>query len=147
VGVSLSYFTTDPMHDADRRGLFTDADAKNRGREWWCEGIWICDKSIENRTVFGSTKLFCMIDDEDTDTYMAYLDICEIVEFLAGESKRRGHTWWFEIEGESFGRIRDGVPDVELRGNLESFLEVFPGDFESLRRKSREQILAAWADR
>jgi hypothetical protein len=88
-----------------------------------------------------------MIDDEDADTYMASLDVGEIVRFLASVAQRLGIGWRLEIEGSPFGGVTAAGPDAELRGNMAGFLDMFPGDFEPLRARSRADILAQWGDR
>jgi hypothetical protein len=84
-------------------------------------------------------------DDEDTDTYMAYLDVCEIVKFLTSVAHRLGIEWRLEIEGAPFGAVTRAGADSELHGNLSGFLDMFPGNFEALRSRPRAEILAQWS--
>jgi hypothetical protein len=147
MGVSLGYFSTKPVPAADQQQLMARAAEANEMYDWWCESIWICETPDEAGNAFGFTKLFCMIDDEDTDTYMAYLDVQEIVKFLTSVAKRLGIEWRLEIEGAPFGIVTKAGPNGELQGNLSGFLDMFPGDFETLRSLPREKILAAWCDR
>jgi hypothetical protein len=147
MGVSLGYTTDSPVTPEVLEQLTFATHEKNRSRDWWCESVWISDEVGPDGGAFGFTKLFCMIEDDDTDTYMAYLDICEIVRFLQAESVRLGVSWKLEIEASPFGRLTSNGPDRELRENLDTFLEMFPGDFESLKSRSREDILAQWSDR
>ena len=147
MGVSLGYFSTKPVPPADLRQLLVFAGAANEGYDWWCESIWISEKPDEAGNVFGFTKLFCMIDEEDTDTYMAYLDVCEIIKFLTLVAQRLDSEWRLEIEGAPFGVVTKAGPDAALQGNLSGFLDMFPGDFDAVRSRSREEILAEWSDR
>jgi hypothetical protein len=147
MAVSLGYVSTKPVPSVGHRQLSALAAAANEAHEWWCEPIWITEKPDEAGNAFGFTKLFCMIDDEDTDTYMAYLDVCEIVKFLTSVAVSLGIEWRLEIEGSPFGVVTRAGPDAELQGNLSGFLDMFPGDFESLRSRPREKILAEWSDR
>lgn len=147
MGVSLGYFSTGPVSDANYRQLLTLARAANEAYDWWCESIWISEKRDDRGGAFGFTKLFCTIDDEDTDTYMAYLDVCEIVRFLTSIAEKLGVEWRLEIEGAAFGVVTEAGPDAKLHRSLSRFLEVFPGDFEALQARTREEILAEWSDR
>jgi hypothetical protein len=88
-----------------------------------------------------------MIEDEETDAYMAYLDVCEIIRFLNSIAEKLGIEWRLEIEGSPFGALAVSGPNAELLSNISRFLEMFPGNFESLRSRLREEILAEWAER
>ena len=147
MGVSLGYRSTKLVSQQDFRQLLALASEANEAYDWWCESIWISDMPDEAGNAFGFTKLFCMIDDEDTDTYMAYLDVCEIVRFLVAASERLGIAWRLEIEGGSLGGVTETGPDNELRGNIAGFLDMFPGNFEPLKSRSRKEILAEWSNR
>lgn len=147
MGVSLGYFSTKPISAADHHEILGLARSANAAYDWWCESIWISEKPDDGGNAFGFTKLFCMIDDEDTDTYMAYLDVCEIVRFLNSIAEKFGIEWRLEIEGSPFGVVTVSGPNAEFLGNISGFLELFPGNFESLRSRLREEILAEWADR
>jgi hypothetical protein len=147
VGVSLGYFSTRPVPADEHRQLVALMAEANEAYDWWCESIWISEKPDEAGYAFGFTKLFCMIDDEDADTYMAYLDVCEIVKFLTSAAQRLGIEWRLEIEGAPFGVVTSAGPDAALQGNLSGFLDMFPGDFDALRSRPREEILAEWSDR
>jgi hypothetical protein len=83
----------------------------------------------------------------ETDTYMAYLDVCEVVRILTSIAQKLGIEWRLEIEGAPFGTVNEGGPDTELQGNLSGFLDMLPGDFETLRTRTRDEILADWSDR
>jgi hypothetical protein len=147
MGVSLGYFSTKPVPPADLRQLLSLAGAANEAYGWWCESIWFSEKPNETGCAFGFTKLFCMINDDDTDTYMAYLDVCEIVRFLTSVAERLGIEWRLEIEGAPFGIVTRAGPNAELKGNLSGFLDMFAGNFETLRSRQRQEILAEWSDR
>ena len=148
VGVSLGYFSTRPVPADDHLRLLALVAAEaNEAYDWWCESIWIADGPDEAGNAFGFTKLFCMIDDEDTDTYMAYLDVCEIVRFLTSVAEQLGIEWRLEIEGAPFCVVSRAGPDAALKGNLSEFLDMFPGDFDALRSRPRQEILAEWSDR
>jgi hypothetical protein len=146
MGVSLGYVSTKPVPAAQHRELLALSATANESHVWWCEPIWMSEQLDEAGNIFGSTKLFCLIDDIDTDTYMAYLDVCEIVKFLSLVAQRLGIEWRLEMEGEAFGAITRAGPDATLQGNLSSFLDM-GGDFAALRARPREEILAQWADR
>ncbi len=146
MGVSLGYFSLDQMSEDERSALVARVVKHNESYEWWCEGIWISDEPTENGSSFGSTKLFCLIDDENADTYMAYQDIREIVRFFTEESKT-GSGWRLELEDEDFGTIVSGAPDEELKANLEGFLDAFEVDFEELGKPDRKAFLKKWSDR
>jgi hypothetical protein len=147
MGVSLGYFSTKPVSAANHRELLALATAANAAYDWWCESIWIPEKPDDCGNAFGFTKLFCMIDDADTDTYMAYLDVCEIVRFLTSIAETLGIEWRLEIEGSPLGVATAAGPDAELQGNLSRSLDMLAGDFEALRSKPRGEILAEWSDR
>jgi hypothetical protein len=147
MGVSLGYFSTMPVPPADHRQLLALAAEADEAYNWWCESIWISEMPDEAGNAFGFTKLFCMIDDEDTDSYMAYLDVCEIVRFLTSVAERVGIEWRLEIEGSLFGVVTGAGPDGELQRNLSGFLDRFPGNFETLMLRPREEILSEWSDR
>ncbi|MEX0716914.1 MAG: hypothetical protein WD066_10015 [Planctomycetaceae bacterium] len=147
MGVSLGYFSTKPVPLANHRQLLALVAAANEEYDWWCESIWFSDTPDEAGKAFGFTKLFCMIDDEDTDTWMASLDVCRIIRFLTSVAERLGIEWRLEIEGAPFGIVTRAGPDAESQGNSSGFLDMFPGAFESLRSRPREEILAEWSDR
>jgi hypothetical protein len=147
MGVSLGYFSTRPVPPADHQWLPALAETTNEAYDWWCESIWISEKSDEPGNVFGFTKLFCMIDNEDTDTYMAFLDMCEIVRFLTSVAERLGIEWRLEIEGSPFGAVTRAGPDAALQVNLTGLIDMFGGDFEALQSRPREETLAEWSDR
>ncbi len=147
MGVSLGYISTKPVTAQEHRRLLDLTAEANEAYDWWCEPIWIADDPNDAGHAFGSTKLFCMIDNEDVDTYMAYLDVGEIVRFLSSAAKRLGMEWRLEVEGAPFGTVTAAGPDDELQANLKMFLDMFPGDFEPLRLRSRADILAEWSDR
>jgi hypothetical protein len=147
MGASIGYFSVEPVAEQKHRELLSLASKANEAYHWWCESICISETPDETGSVFGFTKLFCLIGDEVTDTYMAFLDICEIVRFLTTASERLGVEWRLEIAGSHFGKITRSGPDDELQAKLASFLEEFPGDFESLRSRPRAEILAEWPDR
>jgi hypothetical protein len=147
MGVSLGYFSTKPVSEAHHQEIMALASAANEAYEWWCEPIWISGSLEEAGNVFGFTKLFCLIDDDNTDTYMAYLDVCEIVRFLTSVAERFDVEWRVDIEDSTFGVVTKAGPDEMLEENLSGFLEMFPGDFEVLQSQPREAILAKWSDR
>lgn len=147
MGVSLGYRTAEKVDRSTVSAIRKLAAKKNREYDWWCEAIWIGEKVDESGAAFGFTKLFCMIDDEDVDTYMAYLDVKEIVDFFCEVSKQTKTAWDFAIEGSELGKVEKGKRDAALRENLEMFLDLFPGDFESVKKKGRKQILREWKDR
>src|SRR6185436_12541491 len=118
MGVSLGYFSTKPVPPAGLQQLQVFAGAANKRYDWWCESIWISEKPDEAGNVFGFTKLFCMIDEEDTDTYMAYLDVCEIIKFLTSAAERLGIEWRLEIESAPVGVVTKAGPDAALQDNL-----------------------------
>ena len=123
MGVSLEYSTARPVTEPTLVRILRLAEGENSSREWWCEPIWISEKPGVEGQAFGSTKLFCMIDDEDVDTYMAYLDIQEIARFLIELSGSTGTDWELRIEGSPVGLIRSGRMDEGLSGAIEAFLQ------------------------
>jgi hypothetical protein len=123
------------------------SEQKNGSREWWCESIWICPTLDDNGCAFGFSKLFRMIEDEDADTYMAFLDIAEIVKYCSETSRQLEVDWRFEIEDAVFGEVIGGLQTEQLKGSMAGFLNWFSVDLEALKSKSREQILAQWATR
>jgi len=145
MGVSLGYSSTLPVEPVNHQQLLSLAAESNKAYDWWCESIWISNERNEKGMAFGSTKLFRMIDDENVDTYMAYLDVCEIIKFLKMVSVRLGIEWEVKIEGAPFGGVTRTGADTMLRGNIATFLDMFPGDFEPLKAKPRAEILAEWA--
>ncbi|MGL6074088.1 MAG: hypothetical protein ACRC8S_08005 [Fimbriiglobus sp.] len=147
MGVSIGYCSTEPVPAETHQQLLALVADANAAYDWWCESIWIAEDPDADGHAYGFTKLFCMIDDEDADTYMAYLDVCEIVRFLASVANRLGIEWRLQIEASPFGGVTAGGPDDDLRGNLSGFLDMFPGDYEPFRVRSRADILAEWADR
>jgi hypothetical protein len=147
MGVSLGYTSTKPVRAEAHQRLLARVEQANEAYDWWCESIWIADTPDDLGHAFGFTKLFCMIDDEDTDTYMAYLDVCEVARFLASVAAALDIGWRLEIEGAPLGVVTAAGPDEQLRGSLSGFLDMFPGDFDLLRSRPREDILAEWADR
>ena len=147
MGVSLSYSSTQPIAAEAHRRLLALAAETNRAYHWWCEPICVISTADDAGHAFGSTKLFCLIDDVDADTYMAYLDVNAIIRFLSTVAVELSIQWKLEIEGSPFGGVTATGPDDELRGNLSRFLDMFPGDFEPLRARSRADILAQWPDR
>jgi hypothetical protein len=146
LGVSLSYRTDEAIDESTLERLLVLVSEANGAYVWWTESLWISDERDEKGNAFGSSKLFRMIDDEDTDTYMVYLDICEMIRFLSSASRQLGIGWRCEIEAAPFGAITAGMPDGDLQNNLATFLDLFPGDFALLRAKSREEILAEWLE-
>jgi hypothetical protein len=146
MGVSLGYFSVKPVSRADHQQLLALQAAANKAYDWWCESLWILEESDEAGNVFGSTKLFRLIDDPVTDTYMAYLDVCEIVRFLTSVAEQLGIEWRLQIEGAAFGSVTKAGPDAQLQGNLSAFLDMFPGVFETLRSRPRAEILSEWAE-
>jgi hypothetical protein len=147
MGVSLGYSSIRPVSSEDHRQLLQLVAASNEAYDWWCESIWIAEEPNTLGNVFGFTKLFCLIEDMATDTYMAYLDIGEIVRFLTSVAAQLHIEWQLEIEGSPFGIVTRNGPDARLQENLSEFLEMFPEDFEPLQSRSREEILARWVDR
>ncbi len=147
MGVSLTYITSGKVSDDQIQGIKSNLAIKGSNREWWCEPIWISEYADSDGKLFGSTKLFCNIDDIDVDTYMAYLDIKEIVRILSDVSHELRIDWDIQVEDSTIGKIKNGNSDSELQANLEMFLEMFPGDFDTLKQTPREQILEKWKDR
>lgn len=147
MGVSLGYRTIVPVAPGVHREILALATEANTVYEWWCECIWFDDTPSGSGIVYGFTKLFCMIDDEDTDTYMAYLDVCEIVRFLTTTAEGVGVEWRLDIEAAPFGAVTRAGPDAELRANLAGFLDMFPGNFDTLRSRTRQDILVEWSNR
>jgi len=147
MGASLGYLSVKPVSRADHVQLLALEAAANKAYDWWCESLWISEKSDEAGNVFGSTKLFRLIDDPVTDTYMAYLDVCEIVTFLTSVADQLSIEWRLQMEGAPFGMVTKAGPDAQLQGSLSMFLEMFPGDFETLRSRPRAEILSEWSDR
>lgn len=147
MGVSLGYYSQTGMTQAQSQIIEELVEQKNKSYQWWCESIWMSSELTEEGELCGSTKLFCLIDDEDTDTYMAFLDIQEIVRFFQSVARQTGIDWRFEMEGSPFGAIINGEIDETLETNLTMFLDLFPGDFMALRAISREEILNQWKSR
>jgi hypothetical protein len=147
MGVSLNYKCGQIIDKNLHQQLSDFANERNKLIDWWCESIWITEPHQTDEPVFGSTKLFCNIQNEEVDAYMAYLDIIEIIKFLEDSSKKFSLTWTLEIEGGHFGEISSTGPDSILKENLELFLQMFPNDFTSLKNRTRESILKEWADR
>lgn len=147
MGVSLNYSSTEPVSPEDHQKLITLMTEANKNYEWWCENIWISSQLNDNKCAFGSTKLYCMIDDPAVDHYMAYLDVGEIIRFLSSIAKELGIEWQLNIEGSTFGKVTTVGPDDELEVQYSSFLTWFGSDITKLQSQSREDILAEWSDR
>lgn len=146
MGVSLGYQSKRPVAGITLEELQTAIQERNAAREWWSEGIHLFAQPNEAGNLYGSTKLFRMISDSTVDTYMVYLDLLEIADFLASSGKRFGIEWQLDIDGAPLGETSAAGPDPELQETLETFLDMFPGDFESLEERSREAILADWPE-
>jgi hypothetical protein len=145
MGVSISCQSTQPVEEVEE--LVALIKKANDNFDWWCEPISIWSDSDEPGHICGAKKIFCMIDDVDTDTYMAYLDVCQVVKVFSEVAAKLNVGWKLDIEGGNFGKIASKGPDKMLQASLASFLDAFPGEFEKLMKTPREKILKKWADR
>jgi hypothetical protein len=146
VGVTLDYYTIHPVNAQQLQQIRALVPEANQARSWWCESIWVSETPDDGGYCFGCNKLFCLIDDVATDTYMAYLDAWAVMAFLADIGKRLRIDWRIQIAGSPLGKILNGVPDEALNANLDGFLDP-PEDFVELKARAREQILAQWSGR
>jgi hypothetical protein len=95
----------------------------------------------------GNTKLFLLLDDPATDSFMAHADATKIVECLVSASRAFGVGWKLSIEGQPVGTISDGVPSEDVVNALASLFEICAMMGIDPSEMNRDEILAAHADR
>lgn len=146
MGTSISYQTTAPVPDNLRSQVIADLNAASEDRDWWAESIVVFDVPDLPSHVCGDTKLFCLIDDDLADCFMAFQDAEFIVQSLESVSDKYGVDWQLLLAGEPAGRICKGKRDGTINEMLSSFdlLSDEPGDFGSY---DREELLSQYHDR
>ena len=114
--------------------------------QWWCEPIYFFNDDADHKSrLSGSTKLYCIIEDQSVDKHMAHLDILKIVEFLKSASSEFSTDWVLSLEDKELGAIESGEPCDDLEFHLDMLADVHGYDPEQF--PSRDDVLAAFPDR
>ncbi len=64
--------------------------------------------------IVGDTKLFCLIDNDLADCFMAMTDAVFIVELLEAVSAKYKINWTLSLAGSPCGHVINGTRDNEL---------------------------------
>ena len=131
MGTSISYQSTAPVPDDRRSLVLAKLNASSDEREWWAESIILYAAPSLPGHVCGDTKLFCLIDDDLADCFMALQDAGFIVKCLESVSAKYAVDWQLLLAGESAGQIVNGKRDQTVDEMLSSFetLSDEVGDF------------------
>ncbi|MEM7479407.1 MAG: hypothetical protein AAF483_30860 [Planctomycetota bacterium] len=90
MGTSLGYNVTDAVNAEVRNQVVAFLESASEQRNWWAESIILFDHPEKPDLICGDTKLFCLIDDDLADCYMAMKDAEHIVELLEATARNTG---------------------------------------------------------
>ncbi len=147
MSTSLSYETTSPLTDDIRNQIRAHIDSLASDYEWWCEPICFFDDPNKPRFLTGNTKLFLLLDDPATDSFMAHADATKIAQLLSSASQQFGVAWNLSLEGSHVGSISGGALDEDGAASLNSLLEICSMMGVDPVDMKREEILVSYADR
>jgi hypothetical protein len=136
VGVSLGYWTCDPVPPQVKDMIEGEAKQVVLAHDWWAESLNFFDPGESDGRLFGRTKIFLIgystADggyqevNPDEDCLMAYRDMCFILEKLAVWGNKHGVTWAITCVGEPIGTIVRGQWDQQLRDYVDAMKKTFP---------------------
>jgi hypothetical protein len=102
-------------------------------------------RSNEDGSQFGATKIFCGIDEEDVDSFMASNDVKFILNWLGRMGDKYKIDWFISIEGGELGNIINGQVPFEMIESIDALCEAF--DINQDTMPCREEILKKYKNR
>jgi hypothetical protein len=143
MGVSLEYRAIGEVAPGKWSDIVKEASVVNSEREFWAEPIWLCED--QGHGSFGMNKIFCGIDDEDVDSFMAANDIKYILNWLGRVGTKYKVDWDISIEGGELGAILNGSVPTELLEGIDELCEAV--DVDTDKMPCREELLRKYRDR
>ena len=147
MGTSLSYQSDTAVAEPTRSEIVDYLTSASDKRQWWAESLILFDTPQLPGHIVGDTKLFCLIDDDVADCFMAMNDAVFIVELLEAVSGRYKIGWTFSLAGSPCGRVINGERDQELAANLDAFAMLADDDGNGFGDYDRDVLLAEHPDR
>ncbi len=123
----LTYLSLQPIDDPLRTRLVGQAESLSQEHDWW-GGPLTLEADEATDVLGGSTNLLLVsykntsgknvgksveVHDDD-DAFMAWMDLCTIVDWLCERSDEHGISWSLSYMEESVGAVREGDEDEEL---------------------------------
>ena len=147
MGTSLSYQTKSPVPEPSRSAILEYLRRESNNRTWWAESLLLFDSPELPGHIVGDTKLFCLIDDDLADCFMAMTDAVFIIELLEQVSANHGVDWALAIAGSPCGQVIAGKRDDVLSAAIGFFATLSDDDGNGFDDYDRETLLAANPDR
>ena len=121
MGTSLSYQSDTTVLEPTRSDVVKYLTNEASKRDWWAESLILFDTPHLPGHIVGDTKLFCLIDDDLADCFMAMTDAVFIVELLEAVSAKYKIDWTLSLAESPCGQVIKGARDAELTNSLDSF--------------------------
>lgn len=147
MGTSLSYQSDTPIPEPIRSEIVRYLTEESDKRDWWAESLILFDTPNLPGHLVGDTKLFCLIDDDLADCFMAMTDAVFIIELLETVSAKYKIDWTLSLAGSPCGQVIKGARDAELTNSLDSFAMLADEDRGDFGKYDRVRLLAENPDR
>jgi hypothetical protein len=147
MGTSLSYQSDTTVPEPTRSEVVQYLTEEASKRDWWAESLILFDTPHLPGHIVGDTKLFCLIDDDLADCFMAMTDAVFIVELLEAVSAKYKIDWTLSLAGSPCGQVINSTRDAELANSLDSFAMLADEDGGDFGNYDRDRLLAENPDR